>query len=82
MRSCAVIETHHVNKVSLYTIYVLYVLCTRCRVWRYRGGRDRCETLQQYMKFLGREVQQNSGELAGWCKSSLQGDIHVCMYVV
>ena len=26
-----------------------------CRVWRYRGGRDGHETLQQFMNFLGRE---------------------------
>ena len=25
------------------------------RVWRYRGGRDGHETLQQFMNFLGRE---------------------------
>ena len=32
------------------------------------------------MKFLGREVEQNSGELAGWSESS-RGDIHVRTYV-
>jgi hypothetical protein len=30
------------------------------RVWRYRGGRDRCETLQQYMKFLGHQAHHDS----------------------
>lgn len=27
------------------------------RVWRYRGGRDGHETLQQFMNFLGREKE-------------------------
>ena len=33
-----------------------------CRVWRYRGGRDGHETLQQFMNFLGREkAEPNHG---------------------
>ena len=30
-------------------------MCPLSRVWRYRGGRDGHETLQQFMNFLGRE---------------------------
>ena len=30
------------------------IVYTYCRVWRYRGGRDGRETLQQFMGFLGR----------------------------
>ena len=78
---CHVLSWGRTTLIKCPCIQSTYVLYTRCRVWRYRGGRDRCETLQQYMKFLGREVEQNSGELAGWSESS-QGDIHVRMYVV
>ncbi|XP_062513876.1 uncharacterized protein LOC134189578 isoform X2 [Corticium candelabrum] len=34
------------------------------RVWRYRGGRDGYETLQQYMGFLGRTTNAESGGLS------------------
>lgn len=30
------------------------------RVWRYRGGRDGHETLQQFMNFLGREKEKEA----------------------
>ena len=42
----------------------LYPLHCICRVWRYRGGRDGHETLQQFMNFLGREkkTDQVGGE--------------------
>lgn len=32
------------------------------RVWRYRGGRDGHETLQQFMNFLGREKAESEPE--------------------
>ena len=32
------------------------------RVWRYRGGRDGHETLQQFMNFLGREKTEPEAE--------------------
>ena len=33
------------------------------RVWRYRGGRDGRETLQQFMSFLGRrDSQEREGD--------------------
>ena len=35
----------------------LAVFCAT-RVWRYRGGRDGYETLQQFMAFLGRGPEE------------------------
>ena len=35
------------------------------RVWRYRGGRDGHETLEQFMNFLGREKKANKKYFPG-----------------
>ena len=34
-------------------------------MWRYRGGRDGRETLQQFMSFLGRDFEGKSVEKEG-----------------
>jgi hypothetical protein len=39
-----------------------YIFRNEDRVWRYRGGRDGYETLQQYMGFLGRTTVEDSSE--------------------
>ena len=53
------------------------VLYTFYRVWRYRGGRDGHETLQQFMNFLGRgkEVQLESGTQQGQSHCTTAGRI-------
>ena len=48
-----------------------------CRVWRYRGGRDGHETLQQFMNFLGRgrEIQLESDTRQGQSHGTTAGRI-------
>jgi len=48
-----------------------------CRVWRYRGGRDGHETLQQFMNFLGRgqEIQLESDTRQGLSQGTTAGRI-------
>lgn len=53
------------------------VFCGSCRVWRYRGGRDGHETLQQFMNFLGRgqEIQLESDTRQGQSHGTTAGRI-------
>lgn len=55
----------------------MYIVSHHHRVWRYRGGRDGRETLQQFMSFLGRNHEhklggRQEGEEEGVRESGLQ----------
>ena len=49
--------------MSSNTQYTQY--CSMYRVWRYRGGRDGRETLQQFMNFLGHRTKKCVSEREG-----------------
>lgn len=52
------------------------------RVWRYRGGRDGRETLQQFMNFLGRHNSENDNMTATeveWKRSVFAGVVAFCV---